>query len=201
MRAGGAVLVAQAIGEYHRLALVRRNIHKSVVITVIGRAKAVQVSVENYIPVFLVGGNAAVGDGAFRLKSEQKMRGVLSSGVTGILVSHSIQQVRSMCNKILWLDHGNQIAFTEEVQLYCDAYEEFLLTKKLPKTKDDIFALAQAHDERLEQERLEKQLKEQKRIEKVLEQGTSDAAIDAALNVIRKNRPELLNPEIFSENK
>ncbi|MBO4339681.1 MAG: ABC transporter ATP-binding protein [Clostridiales bacterium] len=143
----------------------------------------------------------SVGDGAFRKKSGNKMKEILATGVTGIIVSHSIPQIRDMCNKILWLDHGNQIAFTEEVQLYCDAYEEFLLTKKLPKTKDDIFALAQAHDERLEQERLEKQLKEQKRIEKVLEQGTSDAAIDAALNVIRKNRPELLNPEIFSENK
>ena len=143
----------------------------------------------------------SVGDGAFRKKSGNKMKEILATGVTGIIVSHSINQVREMCNKILWLDHGNQIAFTDEVQLYCDAYEEFLLTKKLPKSKDDIFVLAQAHDERLEQERLEKQKKEQQRLEKVLEAGTSDAAIDAALNVIRKNRPELLNPEIFSEKK
>ena len=68
----------------------------------------------------------SVGDGAFRKKSGDKMKEILSSGVTGILVSHSISQVREMCNKILWLVHGKQIAFTDEVQLYCDAYEEFL---------------------------------------------------------------------------
>lgn len=141
----------------------------------------------------------SVGDGAFRKKSGNKMKEILATGVTGIIVSHSINQVREMCNKILWLDHGNQIAFTEEVQLYCDAYEEFLLTKKLPKTKNDVFALAQGHEERVEQERLEKQKKEQKRLEKVLESGTSEAAIDAALNVIRKNRPELLNQDILSK--
>ena len=48
----------------------------------------------------------SVGDGAFRKKSGNKMKEILSNGVTGILVSHSVSQVREMCNKILWLDHG-----------------------------------------------------------------------------------------------
>ena len=74
----------------------------------------------------------AVGDGAFRKKSEQKMRSVLSSGVTGILVSHSIEQVRTMCNKILWLDHGKQVCFSDQPDDACYAYETFLKTKKLP---------------------------------------------------------------------
>ena len=67
----------------------------------------------------------SVGDGAFRKKSGAKMKEILKSGVTGILVSHSISQVRELCTKILWLDHGRQIAFTDEVELYCNAYEEF----------------------------------------------------------------------------
>ena len=53
----------------------------------------------------------SVGDGAFRKKSENKMREILESGVTGIIVSHSITQIREMSNKILWLDHGKQICF------------------------------------------------------------------------------------------
>ena len=65
----------------------------------------------------------SVGDGAFRKKSGAKMKEILKSGVTGILVSHSISQVRELCTKILWLDHGRQIAFTDEVELYCNAYE------------------------------------------------------------------------------
>ena len=74
----------------------------------------------------------SVGDGAFRKKSRKKMQEILKSGVTGILVSHSVGQVRDMCNKILWLDHGNQIAFGDDVKGICDAYEKFLNDKVLP---------------------------------------------------------------------
>jgi ABC-2 type transport system ATP-binding protein len=74
----------------------------------------------------------SVGDGSFRKKSEEKMKSIISGGATTILVSHSIGQVRSMCNKVLWLDHGNQIAFGDDVNKLCDKYEEFLRTKVLP---------------------------------------------------------------------
>ena len=75
----------------------------------------------------------SVGDGAFRKKSEEKMKSIIKGGATTILVSHSIAQVRSMCNKILWLDHGNQVTFGDDVKGICDAYEEFLRTKVVPK--------------------------------------------------------------------
>lgn len=68
----------------------------------------------------------SVGDGAFRAKSEAKMREIIKGGATTILVSHSIAQVRAMCNKVLWLHKGEQIAFTDDVQGVCDSYEDFL---------------------------------------------------------------------------
>lgn len=68
----------------------------------------------------------SVGDGAFRKKSEAKMREIISSGATTILVSHSIEQVREMCNKILWLHKGRQVEFGDDVQGICDRYEAFL---------------------------------------------------------------------------
>ncbi len=74
----------------------------------------------------------SVGDGAFREKSEAKMREIIKNGKATILVSHSISQVRRMCNKVLWLDHGKQIAFGETEHL-CDLYEEFLKTGVLPE--------------------------------------------------------------------
>ena len=83
----------------------------------------------------------SVGDGAFRRKSEAKMREIISSGATTILVSHSVAQIRELCNKVLWLDHGKQIAFgpTQEI---CDAYEHFLATppkmQKIPENIDEI---------------------------------------------------------------
>ena len=72
----------------------------------------------------------SVGDGAFKRKSENKMKEIIRGGATTILVSHSIAQVRSMCNKILWLDKGKQIEFTDDVQGACDRYEAFLDSKR-----------------------------------------------------------------------
>ena len=54
------------------------------------------------------------------------MREIIKGGATTILVSHSIQQIRALCNKVLWLDRGRQIAFTDDVQGVCDSYEAFL---------------------------------------------------------------------------
>ena len=74
----------------------------------------------------------SVGDGAFRQKSEAKMKSIINGGATTILVSHSLGQVRTMCNKVLWLDHGRQVAFGDNVKELCDAYEKFLKDKNLP---------------------------------------------------------------------
>ena len=75
----------------------------------------------------------SVGDGAFRKKSEEKMKAIIKGGATTILVSHSIPQVRSMCNKILWLHKGQQIAFGSDTKKICDDYERFLKDKVLPQ--------------------------------------------------------------------
>ena len=68
----------------------------------------------------------SVGDGKFKRKSEAKMRKILARGATTILVSHSMRQVRDLCNKVLWLDRGRQIEFSDDVQGTCDRYEAFL---------------------------------------------------------------------------
>ena len=67
----------------------------------------------------------SVGDGAFQEKSAKKMREIISQGATTILVSHSLSQIRELCNKVLWLDHGRQIAFGETQEI-CDRYARFL---------------------------------------------------------------------------
>ena len=72
----------------------------------------------------------SVGDGAFRKKSEAKMKEIISGGATTILVSHSLQQVRELCDKVLWLHKGKQIEFGEDVQGICDRYQEYLDGKR-----------------------------------------------------------------------
>lgn len=68
----------------------------------------------------------SVGDGAFRKKSEAKMREIIQSGAATILVSHSLSQIKAMSTKILWLHRGEQIAFGKNVKLICSLYQRFL---------------------------------------------------------------------------
>ena len=68
----------------------------------------------------------SVGDGAFRKKSEAKMREIIDGGATTILVTHAVGQVRAMCNKVLWLEKGKQVEYGEDVQGICDRYQAFL---------------------------------------------------------------------------
>lgn len=122
----------------------------------------------------------AVGDGAFRIKSEAKMKETLASGVTGILVSHSIQQVRDMCNKILWLDHGKQITFTDDVEVTCDAYEEFLVTKKLPESGRTIEEMSGMFRERMAKKQAEAEKTEREKLLELLRNADRIAAVGAA---------------------
>lgn len=75
----------------------------------------------------------SVGDGAFRKKSEAKMREIINGGATTILVTHSVGQVRAMCNKVLWLEKGQQMEYGEDVQGICDRYQEFLDSRSAGK--------------------------------------------------------------------
>ena len=108
----------------------------------------------------------SVGDGAFRKKSEAKMKEIMNSGAATILVSHSITQVREPCTKILWLHKGEQIACGDDVQHLCDAYEEFLVTRKLPKDQAEIDQMAADFQVRCEQRELEKAKEKAKAAEK-----------------------------------
>lgn len=67
----------------------------------------------------------SVGDGAFRKKSEGKMLEIIRGGATTLLVSHSLEQIRRMATKVLWLDKGEQVAFGDTKEI-CDRYQAFL---------------------------------------------------------------------------
>ncbi len=122
----------------------------------------------------------AVGDGAFRRKSEEKMRAILSGGVTGILVSHAIGQVRSLCNKVLWLDHGRQVCFSGEVQTVCDAYEAFLAGAKAPEGQETLLRMAGEYRNRLDRQRREKEKTEAEKLCDLLEKSPRETAVQAA---------------------
>ena len=64
----------------------------------------------------------AVGDSAFQEKSKARMLDLMGGGTTVLFVSHSIEQIREMCSRVLWLEHGaaKMLGDPEEV---CSCYE------------------------------------------------------------------------------
>ncbi len=64
----------------------------------------------------------AVGDADFQAKSKRRMMELMSGGTTVLLVSHTLSQVREMCDKVLWIEHG-QVQGYGEAKVLCDAYE------------------------------------------------------------------------------
>ena len=63
----------------------------------------------------------SVGDIKFQRKSADKLRALIDSGITVLLVSHSIGQIRDICNKAIWIDNG-EIQMMGDVDDVCDAY-------------------------------------------------------------------------------
>lgn len=48
----------------------------------------------------------SVGDAQFQEKSKRRMMELMGGGTTVLFVSHSIEQVREMCKRVVWLEHG-----------------------------------------------------------------------------------------------
>ena len=70
----------------------------------------------------------SVGDLNFQKKSENKMRSLISGGTTVLYVSHSIESIKSLCDKVVWLEHRKviQVGTAEKV---CAAYYESQIGK------------------------------------------------------------------------
>lgn len=65
----------------------------------------------------------SVGDAKFKKKSEKRIQAMFDKGVTVLFVSHSLEQVRRLCNKAILLEHGKLIAdgTVEEVSAIYEA--------------------------------------------------------------------------------
>ena len=65
----------------------------------------------------------AVGDADFQEKSRKRMMNMMNGGTTVLLVSHNMKQVREMCSRVVWIEHG-QIQMVGDTKTVCDAYEK-----------------------------------------------------------------------------
>lgn len=64
----------------------------------------------------------SVGDFHFQEKCEKRIRSMIDTGTTIIIVSHDIGMIERLCNKVLWLDHGVKKDFGD-TQAICEEYK------------------------------------------------------------------------------
>ena len=63
----------------------------------------------------------SVGDIKFRKKSGDKINSMMREGVTVLLVSHSIRQMKDICDRCIWLENG-RVKMDGDANEVCDAY-------------------------------------------------------------------------------
>lgn len=72
--------------------------------------------------VLIVDEVLAVGDAEFQKKSRKRMIELMSGGSTVLFVSHNIEQIREMCSRVVWLEHGEVKAFGNTFEV-CRTYK------------------------------------------------------------------------------
>lgn len=65
----------------------------------------------------------SVGDFLFQEKCEKRMRELMAAGTTVILVSHSIDQIERLCNRVTWLEKG-KVRMSGDAQEVCAVYKK-----------------------------------------------------------------------------
>lgn len=76
----------------------------------------------SYTPdILIVDEILGVGDYLFQKKCEKRMSGIIQSGTSIVLVSHDINQVRSICSRVIWLSKG-EIVMEGKTNEVCDKY-------------------------------------------------------------------------------
>lgn len=68
----------------------------------------------------------SVGDLAFQQKSENKMKSMIKGGTTVLFVSHSVNQIKQLCDRVVWLENGT-IKKIGDAEKICDEYEKFVM--------------------------------------------------------------------------
>lgn len=76
--------------------------------------------------VLIVDDILSVGDIKFQEKSKNKMMSMIEGGTTVLYVSHSIDSIKELCSKVIWLDHGKIIKMGNAKEI-CDEYYKKLM--------------------------------------------------------------------------
>lgn len=114
---------------------------------------AFSVAINVRADILLVDEILAVGDAAFQAKCLNKIREIKNNGTTIVLVSHSMGQIKEVCDRCIWINHAQVAAIgeTEEVAAkymeYVDETEKNKLASELIGRPEEIKVTADEKDE------------------------------------------------------
>lgn len=80
--------------------------------------------------VLIVDEILSVGDLAFQQKSEEKMKSMICGGTTVLYVSHSIESIESLCDRVIWLEHGRIVEIGNPTDV-CKKYQKMVLKEEI----------------------------------------------------------------------
>lgn len=66
----------------------------------------------------------SVGDEGFQNKSKERMQELMGGGTTVLFVSHSIQQIEDMCDRVIWLEN-HQVKMDDSAKVVCREYRKY----------------------------------------------------------------------------
>ncbi len=79
--------------------------------------------------ILIVDEALAVGDAVFQSKCYTRLRKMVENGTSLLFVSHSVDTVRSLCSRALWLNHGKSVMWGDAKEV-CKEYEKFCWKKQ-----------------------------------------------------------------------
>jgi len=79
--------------------------------------------------ILLIDEILAVGDVNFHEKCIDKIKEFKKEGVTIVIVSHDMHSIEKICDKVIWLEHGNVIEYGECEKVVADYLEHMKMKK------------------------------------------------------------------------
>ena len=110
----------------------------------LGFAVAVHVDPE----ILLIDEVLAVGDEEFSQKCIAKIQEMKYRGVTLVFVTHQLDQVRNLCDRAMWLDHGVESSIGDPARVVDDYLQDVSGTPTLPAVPDSAPTKEAAEEER-----------------------------------------------------
>lgn len=141
---------------------------------------AFSVAINVQADILLIDEILAVGDANFQAKCFEKLREIKKSGITIVIVSHSLNQIEQICDRSIWLDGGKIRSFGTPREVH-PIYLDYMGQKRKDRKQSE---------KKEEKEKQEKEKAEEKQVEKIPDRPKELGNMD-----VRIIKAELLNEE------